>query len=591
MVSLVVAIRTIRPYLSTLGVLIWVVYRTLQTFTSDKDVPRLSLLQLWQDLVLQVESNMMDVVTNNNAPISLLLNWFFLVSQDGMWMIMMTGVLRIIYCLYHFSYPEWKDILVDRVFQAAKNVPQVAKHLQEEQNKMKPGMKDSMKRNHTNVWTCLPEQGQLGVLQELTHASETEHVTWLSGKVSGTVYSDDAQHLKLMNDTYALYSVSNPLHAGMWPKINQCEAEVVAMTSTLLHGSGIGCTTSGGTESIMLAIKAHVVHYGKQRGIVHPELICGSTAHAAVDKACDVFGIRKVMLDCNNGRDYTLDPQQVEKYITSNTIMIYGSAPNYPQGTIDPIVQLGQLAQQYDIGLHVDACLGGFVLPFAVQLGYQYPQFDFQVPGVTSMSADTHKYGYATKGTSVLLYRDNALRHAQYFTYGQWSGGMYCTPTFAGSRPGALIGCAWASLVSIGQEGFQMRTKSIIEASAVIADGVSKIRGLQVMGEQRPSMVVCFQSDKQQLNIYRIGDAMSAKGWHLNSLQNPPSIHLCVTLNVVPHTKEFLRDLRQAVEDVEKEDPEESKKGSAGIYGMSVSIPEGPVNDLLRVWLDLFLEP
>jgi hypothetical protein len=172
-----------------------------------------------------------------------------------MWMIMMTGVLRIICCLCHFSHPEWKDLLVDRMFQAAKNVPQVAKHLEEERSKMKPGMKDSMKRNHhTNASTHLPPQGQLGVLQELTQASETERVTWLSGKASGTVCLDNAKHLKLMNDAHALRSVSNPSHAGTWPKINQCEAKVVAMTSTLLHGGRIGCTTSGGTESIMLAM-------------------------------------------------------------------------------------------------------------------------------------------------------------------------------------------------------------------------------------------------------------------------------------------------------------------------------------------------
>jgi sphinganine-1-phosphate aldolase len=601
MVSLVIAIRTMRPYLYTVGVLLWVLYRTIQTCTSnssggdsgsDNNTPSLSLLQLWQALVLQMESNLMDVVTN--TPISFLLvplfKWFFLVSQDIMWMIMMTGLLRVIYCLYHFSYPEWKDLLVDRAFEAAKNVPQVAKHLQDEQEKMKPGMQESMNKHaDRNILTALPPQGKLHVLQELTKTSESEHVKWQTGKVSGAVYSKDADHLKLMNDTYGLYSVSNPLHAGMWPKINQCEAEVIAMTSTLLHGNGIGCTSSGGTESIMLAIKAHVVAYGRQRGIAHPELICGTTAHAAVDKACDVFGIRKVMLDCNHTTSYTLDPKQVEKHITANTILIYGSAPNFPQGTIDPIEALGQLALKYDIGLHVDACLGGFVLPFARQLGYKFPKFDFQVPGVTSMSADTHKYGYATKGTSVVLYRDSALRHAQYFAYAQWTGGMYATPTFAGSRPGALVACAWASLVSIGQEGFQLRTKSIIDASAMITDGVSKIRGLHIMGEQQPSMVVCFGSDK--LNIYRIGDAMTAKGWHLNSLQNPASIHVCVTLNVVPHAEEFLQDLRQAVEDVEKEDPEESKKGTAGIYGMSVSIPEGPVNDLLRVWIDLFLEP
>jgi glutamate/tyrosine decarboxylase-like PLP-dependent enzyme len=171
----------------------------------------------------------------------------------------------------------------------------------------------------------------------------------------------------------------------------------------------------------MLAIRAHYNYFGKRRGISYPEIVCCSTAHAAVDKACDAFGIRKVCIPCDPVT-FTLSVQQVRKHLTSNTILIYASAPCYPQGVIDPIQQLGKLAMQFGIGLHVDACLGGFVLPFAKQLGYDIPAFDFECEGVTSMSVDTHKYGYASKGTSVVLYRTKELRHGQYFSYSKWSG-------------------------------------------------------------------------------------------------------------------------------------------------------------------------
>lgn len=174
-------------------------------------------------------------------------------------------------------------------------------------------------------------------------------------------------------------------------------------------------------SGIMLAIRAHLNYYGKRRGIAFPELICCSTAHAAVDKACDVFGIRKVCIPCDPNT-FTLSSNQVRSRITSNTILIYASAPCYPQGVIDPIEQLGQLALEYSFGLHVDACLGGFILPFCKPLGYEIPKFDFECPGVTSMSVDTHKYGYASKGTSVVLYRTKELRHGQYFSYSKWSG-------------------------------------------------------------------------------------------------------------------------------------------------------------------------
>ena len=305
--------------------------------------------------------------------------------------------------------------------------------------------------------------------------------------------------------------------------------------------------------------------------------------------------------------------KQVESAMTSNTIMIYGSAPNFPQGVIDPIEELSTLAIKYDIGLHVDCCLGGFILPFAKRLGFDIPPFDFSLPGVTSMSCDTHKYGYAAKGTSVVLYKHEELRRAQYFTYPDWSGGLYATPTLAGSRPGALIACAWyvininfnkiwtnglnyihrkrASLMALGEDGFMIKAKKIMETTQRIAEKISSIKGIKVIGDTK-AMIVCFASD--ELNIYRVGDAMAKLGWSLNSLQNPSCIHLCVTIPVAEKADRFVYDLTQVVNELLQNDKNETAKGESGtaaMYGKVGSLPTGPVSELLKSYLDIMLTP
>jgi len=297
-----------------------------------------------------------------------------------------------------------------------------------------------------------------------------------------------------------------------------------------------------------------------------------------------------------------VNPKQVKRFMNSNVIMIYASAPSFPQGVIDPIEDLSKIATKYDIGLHVDACLGGFVLPFARDLGYTLPKFDFACEGVTSMSADTHKYGYASKGTSVLLYRHKKLRRCQYFSYSKWTGGLYATPTIAGSRAGALIACAWASLVTIGESGFQDRVKLIMDTCKEIAVGVSNIDGLRLLGGMPEAMIVCFGpeiasnldgndgSDPiSSLNIYQVAEEMTKKGWSLNSLQNPPSVHLCVTLKTVEHKDTFLTDLKNVVEVLHQDTSGSKPQGSAAVYGMAGTMPAGPVNELLKLYTDITL--
>jgi glutamate/tyrosine decarboxylase-like PLP-dependent enzyme len=323
----------------------------------------------------------------------------------------------------------------------------------------------------------------------------------------------------------------------------------------------------------------------EMKGITSPELVIPTTAHAAFDKAAQYFGIKLVKVPV--GSDFRADVAATKKAINRHTICVVGSAVSFPHGAIDPIEELSELARKRGVGFHTDACLGGFILPWAEQLGYDVPPFDFRLPGVTSVSADTHKYGYAAKGTSVVLYRNHELRHYQYYKVGDWPGGLYFSPTFAGSRPGALSAACWAAMVSIGRSGYLDASRRILQTGAEIRAGIESIPELRVLGD--PLWVIAFSSD--ELDIYRVLDFMTKRKWNLNGLHKPPSVHLAVTLR---HTQDgvaarFARDLRDAVEHV-KAHPED-EGGMAPIYGMASTVPvQGVVTDLLERYLDILYE-
>ena len=297
------------------------------------------------------------------------------------------------------------------------------------------------------------------------------------------------------------------------------------------------------------------------------------------------FGIE--MVNVPVGSDFRADVAATRKALTKNTAVVVGSTPAFPHGVIDPIESLSELARSRGIGFHVDACLGGFVLPWAADLGYPVPKFDFRLPGVTSISADTHKYGYAAKGTSVVLYRNPELRRFQWYTTTDWPGGLYLSPTFAGSRPGALSAACWAAMVSIGADGYRSATKKILETAATVRAGIEQIDGLKVLGD--PLWVIAFASE--DLDIYRILDFMTHRRWNLNGLHRPACVHLRVTLR---HTQEgvaerFLSDLRDAVAHV-KTQPK-SEGGMAPIYGLAGTLPvRGAISDVLERYLDVLYE-
>ena len=509
-----------------------------------------------------------------------------ILAQDVVAIAGVAGLCRFIYCMCNFRSSELKDRCSHQIYEWIR--PFVNTRIQKYSDKILIEA-DSMlgKDPNRTIRVSLPKDGLSNdiILRELTACADKENARCQSGKVSGTLYSVGREHSELMTKVYSLYQWSTPLKPGIWPRINQCEAEVVSMTANLLRGRPIGCVTSGGTESILLAVRAHLIYYGKRRGISCPEIICADSAHCSLNKACNLLNIRLRCIDCDDRHLYELTANRVRSYITCNTIMIFASAPSFPQGTIDPIDDLSALAMQYDIGLHVDACLGGFILPFCD--GDIAPRiFDFRLSGVTSMSADTHKYGHATKGTSVIIFKSLELQHASYFPYSRWSGGLYVTPTVAGSRPGALIACAWAALVSIGEAGYKRRARLIVEASRRIADAIRSINGLKLMTPD-PTIVVCFGSD--EFNIYRLKDALSKMGWSLNPLQLPPALNICVTENIA--VDELVRDLRAAVDEVKAEDSMQMVKGTATIYDAARILPSCVVENAMCRFIDASLVP
>lgn len=475
-----------------------------------------------------------------------------------------------------------------------EKLPVVGELVRTEKRKVSESLRESVRKHRPTElqFDALPKGGhsQEELLKTLTELSTREAPMWREGRVSGGVYHGDAKHLAFLDQVYSLYSQANPLHADVWPSVARFEADIVNMTARLMGGDPktsdddaavCGTLSSGGTESIMLAMKTYREWGRAERGIRHGNIVAPASAHPAFDKAAHTLDIELIRVPV--GPDGRADVAKMKAAVNGDTLVMVGSAPSFPHGVVDPIEELSTFAKSKGIGFHTDACLGGFILAFANEAGFPAPRFDFSLPGVTSMSADTHKFGYAAKGTSVVLYRGRGLRKHQYFTSPDWSGGLYATPGFAGSRPGALIASAWATMMSLGREGYVANTKRILETARTIRQGVSAIPGLQVIGE--PLWVIAFKSDT--VDVFRVLDEMTKRGWSLNGLQKPAAVHLCVTLR---HTQpgvaeKFLSDLSASVQAVKDVPP--SGEGMAPVYGLASSLPfKGLVGDLMCAYID-----
>lgn len=475
------------------------------------------------------------------------------------------------------------------IFKLARKIPAVRARLEEEKAKLRDNLREELHRptSHLQDIVSLPAHGldPDQVIAKTESYLSAGEMDWRNGAMSGTVYNSSQELADLIVKVYGMAAWTNPLHPDAFPGLRQMEMEVVRMVCDMFQGDpdSCGCVTTGGTESILLACKAYR-DMALEKGVEYPVILCPVSAHAAFDKAADILGIsiKHVPLDEVTQR---VDVAAMERMVSSQTAMLVGSAPQFAHGSIDPIKEIAQLGVKYGIPVHVDACLGGFLVPFMAEAGYHIPQFDFSLPGVTSISADTHKYGFAPKGSSVLLYRNEGLRSYQWFSFPDWPGGIYATPTVGGSRAGGIIAACWAAMLSFGRKGYVSTTKQIVDTTQYIAKEIAAIPGLKIVGIPEVS-VVAFSSD--EFNIYGLSDMMKERGWGLNSLQFPVCVHICVTrLHTQAGVAEkFVADVRESAHKL-RQDPSATEGGSAAMYGMTASIPDrSVVSELTGIYLD-----
>lgn len=398
----------------------------------------------------------------------------------------------------------------------------------------------------------LPEEGRArdDVLAEIA-LMQREDVDWKAGRAWSLVYHVDDELLRLLEAAYSMALLDNGLSGSAFPSLERMERDVSAMTADLLHGGGAVCgnVTSGGSESILLALKtvrdrAVASPFAPQR----PEVVLPRSAHPAFNKAAHYLGIRPIRVEVDS--EMRADVPAMEAALGPNTILVVGSAPSYPHGVIDPIADLANIATQRNVMLHVDACVGGLLLPFARDLGREIPPFDFAVEGVTSMSADLHKYGYAAKGASVVLYRDADVYRYQPFEFDGWPGGRYSAPNVAGTRPGGAVAAAWAAFHFLGRAGYVDLTRRALEASDRLIAGITAIEDLRLLGAPVVTLLAFAADGAREAAI---AGQLLQRGWRVSVQSEPASLHLTVTAGHLNVVDDFLRDLEWAVEGAKRE--------------------------------------
>lgn len=353
---------------------------------------------------------------------------------------------------------------------------------------------------------------------------------------------------ELAHTAFASYLDVNGLDPTVFPSLMKLENEVVGIAARHLGGDErtVGSFTSGGTESIILGVKAARDGMAKAA----PEVVLPVTAHAAFQKAAHYLGVKPVLVDVDP-TTFRADPQAMRAAITDNTVLLVASAASYAHGVIDPIEEIGALAQEFGVRFHVDGCIGGWLLPYFRRLGADVPPFDLSVPGVSSMSVDLHKYAYAPKGASVVLFRDAATRRPSYFACADWTGYTVVNATVQSTKSGGPVAAAWSVLQAVGDEGYLELARQALSATRRLADGIDKIPGLRVMA--RPEMsLIAMTSDEPDLDVFAVCDEMSARGWYVQAQLGyrglPSSIHLTVSAASDATVDAMLADLNASVE-------------------------------------------
>jgi glutamate/tyrosine decarboxylase-like PLP-dependent enzyme len=397
----------------------------------------------------------------------------------------------------------------------------------------------------------IPQKGRAApeLLAELARRKGAD-VPWAQGRVFAYVYDAGAEAMQLLKDAYALYMVENVLDPTSFPSCRELEQDILTMAIDLLRGDAgtRGSFTSGGTESILLSVKTARDHArATRRQIREPELVLPETAHPAFFKACAYFDVKPVVVPVRPVI-FTADPSAMEHAITDRTIMLVASAPSYAHGVVDPIPELGAIAQRHGLLMHVDCCVGGMYLPWARQLGASMPDFDFSVPGVSQVSMDFHKWGYAAKGASCILYRDEAVWHHQLFAWSGWTGYTVVNTTMQSTKSGGPLAACWAILQHFGAEGYLRMARETQEAARKLREAVASIDGLHVLGDPPGNLLALAASD---FDIFGLAQMMRGRGWFVQPQfgfgSSPANVHLSIGASNAPQMDAFIAELRDCV--------------------------------------------
>ena len=398
----------------------------------------------------------------------------------------------------------------------------------------------------------IPKQGlsRDEVFRQL-EAFRANDMPWRDGRTWAYVYDPGREAEEVIKQAFVMYLTENALDPTVFPSTLQLENELVAMAAVHLKGDEnvVGNFTSGGTESIILAVKtARDRARALRPEIREPELLLPSTGHAAFQKACHYLDVRPVVVPVDP-KTFKADPNAMRAAVTKNTILMLGSAVSYAHGVVDPIRALGEIALEKGLLLHVDGCMGGFLLPYFRRLGAPVPEFEFDVPGVTSISMDFHKYAFAAKGASVILHRSKELRKYQIYACSNWTGYTIINPTVQSTKSGGPLAAAWAALHFIGDDGYLEIARSVLDSTRRIAAGVKQIPGLRLLGEPEMNLVA-FTSD--EVSVFHVIDEMKLRGWYIQPQlgfdSSKENIHLSINPASARWVDALLADLRQCVE-------------------------------------------
>lgn len=386
-------------------------------------------------------------------------------------------------------------------------------------------------------------------------------VRWRDGRAFTLAYNAGPDVLAVAEEAYRRFATENGLNTHAFPSLQRIQSEVVAIVVDWFQGGSdaAGFITSGGTESLLLAVKGSRERGRSERNITTPNVVLPTSAHAAFEKACHYFGVESRRVPVR--ADWRADVAAMEAAIDENTVMLVASAPQYPQGVIDPVAEIAALAHHRDINCHVDACMGGVTLTYLARLGYPIPAWNFEVPGVTSISVDLHKYGYSAKGCGVLVHRSKALRAHHTYVTTNWLGGMYGSSGVLGTKGGGPWAAAWAVLHYLGDEGYLRVTAEARRACETLTAAIESIPELELRA--RPDSTLLAFGGRDGLDVFAVADELWRHGWYVDRQGPPDSLHC--TVNAVHSTviDEFIVALRSAVQNVKRQ----QTTGSAGAYG------------------------